>query len=66
MRELAVSIEIEGVQHFVGTITGDDSTDASFCYDRDYLVNGVPVSVSLPLREEVRHSRARTARFPLQ
>ena len=63
MRELAVSIEIEGVQHFVGTIAGDDSADASFCYDRDYLVNGVPVSVSLPLREEAFSPEATRAFF---
>ena len=52
MKVLKVSIEIDGVQHSVGTIEGEDSFSASFCYSRSYLPIGVPVSNSLPLQEE--------------
>ena len=52
MKELKVSIEIEGEQKYVGTISGESSLDAIFRYDKSYLDSGVPVSVSLPLQEE--------------
>ena len=51
MRTLKVSIEYNGAQRPVGTISGDDPADAEFCYDRDYLDSGKPISVSLPLTE---------------
>ena len=53
MKNLKVYIEKEGVQQFVGAITGRDSTDAVFSYDREYLLHGSPISVSMPLREQV-------------
>ncbi len=48
-----VSIEIGQNQVPVGMITGNDSTDACFSYDKGYMERegAVPVSISLPFRE---------------
>ena len=54
MRELYVSIELNGRQREVGTITGDSEFSARFCYSEDYLNahDAMPISLSMPLRSE--------------
>ena len=53
MKELIVNIEKNGKLIKAGTIRGNDYSDAVFCYDDDYLVNGnTPISISLPLQNE--------------
>ena len=54
MKKLLVSIEKNGRQTRVGTIEGSGIHDAVFCYDRAWLDTdgAIPVSLSLPLREE--------------
>ncbi len=54
MINLQVSIEMNGVQTKVGTISGLTADQAVFSYSREYLESAgcVPVSVSLPLRRE--------------
>ena len=52
MRTLLVYIEIQGKQRFVGRIEGLSGEDARFCYDEAYRREGVPISVSLPLRRD--------------
>ncbi len=54
MRELKVYIEISGKQTLVGTIRGNDFTDAFFSYHDEYLSAGNPaqISISLPLQKE--------------
>lgn len=51
---LTVNVEIEGRQHLVGRIEGNDPSDARFCYAADYLEDPLsrPISISLPLRKE--------------
>ena len=53
MKELQVSIEIEGKQHLVGSIEGINCEDARFRYADEYLcIAGIrPISISLPLQE---------------
>ena len=50
MRELYVSIELNGRQREVGTITGDSEFSARFCYSEDYLNahDAMPISLSMP------------------
>lgn len=49
MRELNISIEISGVQIPVGTISGNDISDAVFSYSQEYIEKGYPsISISLP------------------
>lgn len=54
MKELQVSIEIEGKQHLVGSIEGINCEDARFRYADEYLCSsGIrPISISLPLQKE--------------
>ena len=53
MKELIVNIEKNGKLIKAGTITGNDYSDAVFCYDNDYLISGnAPISISLPLKNE--------------
>jgi serine/threonine-protein kinase HipA len=54
MKKLLISIEKNGEQTRVGTIEGNGSYDAVFCYDRSWLDTdgAIPVSLSLPLQEE--------------
>ena len=54
MKKILVSIEKNGRQTRVGTIEGSGIHDAVFCYDRAWLDTdgAIPVSLSLPLREE--------------
>ena len=54
MKTLNIYIEINEVQHLVGTITGSDYRDACFTYSEDYLgIDGIkPISVHLPLQTE--------------
>ncbi|MCR4691613.1 MAG: HipA domain-containing protein [Lachnospiraceae bacterium] len=54
MRELKVYVEIQGIQRFVGKISGNSYQDAVFQYDRSYMDAsfGSPISVSLPFQEE--------------
>ena len=54
MIDLFVSIEINGVQHRVGTILVNDHGEGCFSYDREYLNSpeAASVSVALPLQEE--------------
>ena len=54
MKELDVSIEINGRQREVGTISGSSDYDAVFRYSDDYLAQDTarPVSISLPLTDE--------------
>ena len=51
MKQLDVSIEINGRQREVGVISGSNDYDASFCYSEHYLDSGTarPLSISLPL-----------------
>lgn len=53
MKELQVSIEIDGKQHFVGVIEGKNCEDARFKYADEYLsIKGIrPISISLPLQK---------------
>ena len=52
MSDLYVSIEIDGVQHLVGTIHGDGRRKGTFSYHKEYLARpgAAPISVALPLR----------------
>ncbi len=52
MRELAISLEIQGSQTQVGTIKGINGADACFAYDDEYLASGAarPISLSLSLQ----------------
>ena len=54
MKQLDVSIEMNGRQKEVGVISGSNDYDASFCYSGDYLDSGMarPISISLPLTEK--------------
>ncbi len=54
MRNLDVSIEINGVTTYAGNISGNGSEDATFQYSSTYLENpdAYPISISLPLRKE--------------
>ena len=54
MRELKVYIEIRGRQTPVGTIRGNDSMDAVFSYDGEYLSagNSAQIAISLPLQKD--------------
>ena len=54
MREYIVSIERNGDQIKVGSITGSGVSDSCFSYDDEYLSSDDPVSisVSLPLQKE--------------
>ena len=54
MRKLEVYIEIDGSQTLVGSIRGNDSSDAVFSYNDKYLSarNPVSISVSLPLQKD--------------
>lgn len=54
MRNLEVSIEINGVTTHAGLISGNDYRDARFTYAKEYLENAdsSPISISLPLQEE--------------
>ena len=55
MHNLAVYLEIQGRQKYVGDISGDSPTDAMFNYSDEYLNSDLhrPLSISLPLTEEV-------------
>ncbi|MBQ9694835.1 MAG: HipA domain-containing protein, partial [Oscillospiraceae bacterium] len=44
--------EIQGYELYAGMIKGSSPSDADFTYDADYLLGGVPISVSLPLQSE--------------
>ncbi len=54
MKQLDVSIEINGRQREVGVISGNSDYDASFCYSEHYLESGTarPISISLPLADK--------------
>ena len=54
MKQLDVSIEINGRQREVGVISGSSDYDASFCYSEHYLDSGTarPISISLPLTDK--------------
>ncbi|MCQ2517886.1 MAG: HipA domain-containing protein [Lachnospiraceae bacterium] len=53
MKQLRIYIEINGVEHLVGTITGENSENASFEYDREYVYDvGRAISISLPVQKE--------------
>ena len=64
MKDLNISIEVNGKQHLVGHIYGNSYADAQFIYSRDYLnmKDIVPVSVNLPLQKEA-FSAGETAAF---
>lgn len=53
MKVLDVSIEINGRQREVGTISGSSDYDACFTYSEDYLDSKTarPISISLPLTD---------------
>ena len=53
MENLHVSIEINGKQNHVGSISWESIEDACFIYDKSYLMSGAaaPVSIHLPLQE---------------
>lgn len=54
MRELQVNVEISGENKPVGRLLYNDSSDAIFKYDRNYLASdyAMPISISLPLQQE--------------
>lgn len=54
MRELKIIIERQGLKVPVGTVDGDSADEAVFAYAPEYLNDpgSVPISISLPLREE--------------
>ena len=60
MIHLTVMIEIRGEQTVVGHIDGEDHQTACFSYDESYLVksDAVPISISLPLKEEPFNSQS--------
>lgn len=64
MNTLLVSIERNGTMVPVGTIVGNDSSDAYFAYLPEYLQdrNAAALSISLPLREEP-YPASQTSRF---
>lgn len=64
MNTLLVSIERNGTMIPVGTIRGDDPSDAYFAYLPEYLndKDASALSISLPLREEP-YSASQTSRF---
>ncbi len=64
MKDLCISIEIEGQLVRAGAITGEGPSDAVFCYASAYLQDpsSSPLSISLPLQEDA-FSPAQTACF---
>ena len=54
MKQLDVSIEINGRQREVGVISGSSDYDASFSYSEHYLDSDTarPISISLPLTDK--------------
>ena len=53
MRKLQVYIEIEGMQTYVGSISGSSPNDAQFAYSDQYIAAGhPPISISLPISDE--------------
>lgn len=63
MNSWDILIEINGKQHQIGSIRGNDATDAMFQYDRNYLQReqAAPISIGLPLTETpIEPSRTRT------
>lgn len=52
MKDLLVSIELNGTRIPVGNIRGNDSSDACFCYAEEYTRNhsAQPISISLPVQ----------------
>lgn len=55
MRRLAVFIEINGQNEYVGEIVGSDSSDARFTYAERYLENPEhrAISIGLPMKEKI-------------
>lgn len=64
MTELDISIERSGIMTPVGSIMGNDASDAYFQYNSEYRrsPDAVALSISLPLQEEP-FSPVQTARF---
>ena len=64
MRTFQVSLERNGIMAPVGTIAGNDSNDARFCYLSEYVhdVSSTALSISMPIREEP-YSAMQTAAF---
>ena len=64
MRQLYVSVEINGRQREVGSIIGDSSFNAEFRYSEDYLSapDAMPISLSMPLKAEA-YDPAQTRNF---
>lgn len=60
MKELSVLIEINGMNVRVGSITGNDSSDACFTYDEDYIQKPDlrPISISLPFEKKAFDSKS--------
>lgn len=53
MKKLQVYIEIEGMQTYVGSISGSSPNDAQFAYSDQYIAAGhPPISISLPISGE--------------
>lgn len=53
VRKLQVYIEIEGMQTYVGSISGSSPNDAQFAYSDQYIAAGhPPISISLPISGE--------------
>lgn len=54
MKDLLVSIELNGTRIPVGRICGIDSTDARFCYAEEYIQKhgSQPISISLPIQSQ--------------
>lgn len=54
MKDLLVSIELNGTRIPVGRICGIDSSDACFCYADEYIQNhgSQPISIGLPVQPQ--------------
>lgn len=52
MKTLLINIEINGTMRFVGTISGNDSSDAVFRYSEEYMNDSdtAPISLNLPFQ----------------
>lgn len=52
MKEINVFIEINGKKHLAGIITYNNSDDAFFTYDEEYVKINKPISISLPITKK--------------
>lgn len=53
MKEINVFIEISGIKRLAGVIKYNDSDDAFFSYDEEYIKKYKAISISLPINKKV-------------